>query len=383
MKIALLAILAASIATPAIAQHEGHQMPMPKPTPKPPAKPSVKSIPRKEPAKPVTARKARAEPSASTPAPKAATASPSTIDPHAGHAMPPPADPHAGQAMPMKDGTDQEVGETPPALADPHAGHDMSMMEALTPPPAVAPPSSAALGGPAHAADAVYGAAEMAEARARETAEHGGTRTYKVMIDQLETQIRKGSDGYYWEALAWYGGDINKLWITTEGEGNFGDRPEKAEIQILYSRALNPWFNLQTGLRHDFRPDPERSHLVLGIEGLAPYWFEVTGAVFLSNQGEFTARFEGEYDQRLTRRLILQPRVEFNLAAQNVPEIGVGSGLVNVETSLRLRYEFIPEFAPYIGVGYERAFGNTADIVRGAGEDVGGWSLLLGVRAWF
>jgi len=410
MKI-FLVLLLASTSAPALAQHTGHTMPAPAPETEqekakreaaasdPHAGHRMPTPPAATPASPPAAMPGH-DMSTMQPAAPAKPASPmpghdmSTMQPAApakpaspmpGHdmsTMQPTAPAKPAAPMPGHDmGTMQPA--VPAMPADPMPGHDMSSMDAAPPAPAVAPPPPPALAGPPHAADAVYGAEEMAEARARETAEHGGTRTYKVMIDQLEMQARKGDDGYYWEALAWYGGDINKLWISTEGEGNFGEGPEKSEIQVLYSRALNPWFNLQTGARHDFRPDPQRSHLVLGIEGLAPYWFEINAAIFLSTKGEFTARFEGEYDQRLTRRLILQPRLEFNLAAQNAPGIRVGSGLVNVETGLRLRYEFKPEFAPYIGVGYQRAFGNTADFARARGDNVGGLSLLLGVRTWF
>jgi copper resistance protein B len=119
------------------------------------------------------------------------------------------------------------------------------------------------------------------------------------------------------------------------------------------------------------------------VQGLAPYWFEVDAAAFLSTKGDLTARVEAEYDQRITQRLILQPRVEFDLAAQDVPELGIGSGLSTAELGARLRYEFKPQFAPYVGVEYERAFGDTADFRRAEGEDVGGWSFLIGLRAWF
>ena len=195
--------------------------------------------------------------------------------------------------------------------------------------------------------------------------------------------MREGRDGYSWDAQGWYGGDINKLWIKSEGEGSFGESPEQAEVQALYSRAINPWFNVQGGVRYDLRPNLKRAHLVLGIQGLAPYWFEVDGALFLSNKGDLTARFEAEYDQRITQKLILQPSFELDLAAQDIPELGIGAGLSTAEAGLRLRYEIVPEFAPYIGVEYERAFGNTADFARAAGEKVGGWSLLTGVRVWF
>jgi copper resistance protein B len=256
-------------------------------------------------------------------------------------------------------------------------------MGAEMPAPPVAPPSPAALSGPAHAADAVFGHEPMAEAREELRKEHGSIVTTRVLIDQLETRIRNGRDGYFLNAEAWYGGDIHKVWLKTEVEGEFGHSPEQAEVQALYSQAIDPWWNLQAGMRYDFRPDPERAYLVLGIEGLAPYWFEVDAAAFVSNKGDVSARFEVETDQRLTQKLILQPRMEFDLAAQDVPEIGVGSGLSTAELGLRLRYEMKQEFAPYVGVAYERAFGDTAGFRRAAGEKAGGWNFLVGVRAWF
>ena len=291
-------------------------------------------------------------------------------DPHAGHDMPAPtqSDPHAGHATPAAGAT-----------ADLHAGHDMGA--AATVP--AAPPPAAAFSGPAHAADLVFGPAEMARAREDLREEHGDIKTSKVLIDQAEVKLRDGHDGYAWDAQAWYGGDIDKLWIKTEGEGAFREEVEKAEVQVLWSHAIDPWFDLQLGLRHDLRPDPERTYLVAGVQGLAPYWFEVDAAAFLSNKGDVTARLEAEYDLRLTQKLILQPRVEFDLAAQDVPELGIGSGLSFGEIGARLRYEIRPEFAPYIGVEYERAFGDTADFRRASGEKAGGWSLLVGLRTWF
>lgn len=427
MKKLVLILLATSVATPALAQHSGHTMPMP--APQSAANPTTKPAPQQTPAAANEATPASEKVKAPDPhaghdmtAPAAAdphaghsmTAPAAAADPHAGHSMgaasvaPPPADPHAGHNM-------QAPAQTTPA-ADPHAGHNMSAMpqqqaadphaghnmpaseqqdhsahgaqsapghEPGIPDPPVASPSAAAFSGPRNAADAVYGPAPMADARKQLRKEHGGIVAYKVLVDQLETTMRDGKDGYAWDAQGWYGGDINKLWIKSEGEGTFGESPERAEIQALYSRALDPWFNLQAGVRHDFRPDPERTHLVVGIQGLAPYWFEVDGALFLSNKGDLTARFEAEYDQRLTQKLILQPNIEFDLAVQDVPEIGVGSGLSTGEIGLRLRYEFVPEFAPYVGVKYERKFGDTADFARAVDEEVGGWSFLVGLRTWF
>lgn len=290
-----------------------------------------------------------------------------------GHCTPqasPASDPHAGH-------------KAPEPSADPHAGHAMPGMTAPDAPP-VAPPPPEAFSGPEHAAATIFDPELFERKRqARLIAEHGGYVTGMFLADQLEYRARDGSDGYVWDVQAWYGGDYDKLWLKSEGEGAFSESPEEVEVQALYSRAIDPWLNLQAGVRHDFRPNPERTHLVLGIEGLAPYWFEIGGSLFLSDKGELAARFEAEYDQRITQKLILQPAVELDLSAEDVPELGIGSGLSTAEMGLRLRYEFVPEFAPYIGVEYERAFGDTADFRRSDGGDIGGWSVLLGIRSWF
>lgn len=250
--------------------------------------------------------------------------------------------------------------------------------------PPASPPPAAALSGPENAADTVFDPALMERKRKTELiSAHGGMTTSRILIDRLELLSRSGRDGFAWEGDAWFGGDYNKLWFKSEGEGEFGGRLESAEVQALWSRAILPFFDFQVGVRHDFRPRPDRTHFAVGILGLAPYWFEIDAAAFLSTNGDLTARFEAEYDQRITNRLFVQPRVEFDLAAQDVPELGVGSGLSSAEFGVRLRYQFVPEFAPYIGVGYERRFGDTARFARAEGEDVGGWSLLLGLRAWF
>ena len=252
-----------------------------------------------------------------------------------------------------------------------------------TSPPPIAPPPPGALTGPEHAADTIWDPALMAEKRAQKlVSEHGGFTGSNLLIDRLEARVQDGADGYAWDVQGWYGGDYDKFWLKTEGEGAFGEAVEAAEVQALYSRALDPWFNLQAGVRYDVRPRPDRAHLVLGIEGLAPYWFEVDGAFFLSDKGELSARLEGEYDQRITNRLILQPSVELEISAEDVPELGIGAGLSSVEAGLRLRYEIVPEIAPYVGAEYHRRLGDSADFARAAGEEVGGWALLLGLRFW-
>ena len=234
-----------------------------------------------------------------------------------------------------------------------------------------------------HAAEAFYDSAVMARARAAMLKESGGIAFSQLMVDRLEYHAQKGGDGYRWKGEGWIGGDINRLLIKSEGEGEIGNTLESAELQALYGRAIDPWWNIVGGIRQDFRPQPQRTYATIGIEGLAPYWFEVEGQIFLSDSGDAHLRLEADYDQRITQRLILQPAVEVNFAAQNVPELGIGSGLSDVELGLRLRYEIAHEFAPYLGINWERKLGDTARYARAADERVSAASLVAGVRFWF
>ena len=271
-----------------------------------------------------------------------------------------------------------------PKPADDMAGMDMSGMadmhehaeEEVGQEPAPAPPKD-------HAADRFYDPAIMASERALLRKEHGGALASKIMLNLGEYQVRNGENGYRWEGEAWFGGDINRLVVKSEGEGGVKSGVSAGEVQALYSRAISPYFDVQAGVRYDFKPDPTRTYATIGIEGLAPYWFETQSALFLSDHGELLGRLEGTYDLRLSQRLILQPRAEINLAAQDIPEIGVGSGVSNAELGLRLRYEIRREFAPYIGVTYDRKFGGTADFARANGEDTEETGLVIGIRAWF
>ena len=213
--------------------------------------------------------------------------------------------------------------------------------------------------------------------------ESGGMTFSQLMVDRLEYRANKGANGYAWEGEGWIGGDINRFAFKTEGEGEVGGPLESAEVQALYSRAIDPWWNVVAGVRHDIRPQPQRSYATIGIEGLAPYWFEVEGQAFVSTKGDVHLRMEGSYDQRITQRLILQPAAEVNIAAQDVPELGIGSGISNIELGLRLRYEFAREFAPYVGVHWERKLGDTARYARAEGEGASTASLVMGIRFWF
>lgn len=309
-------------------------------------------------------------------------------DPHAGHDMSgmqsaPAADPHAGHNM----------GQTP--AADPHAGHDMSAMTGGAPniPTSVdavggrmveTPPPAAARAAPAHAADLLFDPAAMAASRRQLLAENGDVRITAVLIDSIEASFGDGEKGYGWNAQGYTGGDINRFWWKTEGEGDFDGKLHDAEVQALYSRAVAPFWDVQVGVRQDFRPDgDDTTHLTVGIQGVAPYWFEMSATAFLSTEGDLTARAEAEYDQRLTQKWILQPAIEIALSASDIPELEMGSGLTSVTAGLRLRYEIRKEFAPYVGVEWSRSFGDTADYARARGDDVDATRFVIGIKAWF
>lgn len=232
-------------------------------------------------------------------------------------------------------------------------------------------------------ADAYFDPAEMAAAREHVLAHNGDQSFGMVMFDRAEIQLSTDEEVGVWDADAWYGGDTNKLYLKTEGEYSFEDDEfEDAEVQLLWSRAVSRYFDLQAGMRYDFEPEGV-AHAALGFQGLAPYWFEVEGTAFLSEEGDLTAEFEAEHELLLTQRLILQPRAALGFSAQDMPERDTGSGLTSFEAGLRLRYEFVREFAPYVGVEYHTAPGKAGDIIEAAGGDREQTVWVVGLRAWY
>lgn len=273
----------------------------------------------------------------------------------------------------------------PLTAQDEYAGHDMSAMadqEASPGPTMETPPPPEAGSGPARAADAIWGKEAMAASRDAIRREHGDFPVFWLQGDRMEAQVREGTDAYLWDIQGYYGDPTERLWFKSEGEGEFGGKPDDAEVQALYAKAIAPFWDVQAGVRHDFA-GPDTTHAVIGVQGLAPYLFEIDAALFLSTRGDVTARIEAEVDQRITQRLILQPRVEANLALQGIPQLGIGAGLDQIEVGARLRYEFAREFAPYIGIEQSWRTGESADFARARGEDPSVTSLVAGIRFWF
>ncbi len=161
------------------------------------------------------------------------------------------------------------------------------------------------------------------------------------------------------------------------------DKAEDITTELLYSRNITTFWDVQAGIRHDFRPEPTRTFAAFGVQGLAPLWFEVEATAYVSEDGDLSASLEAEYDLLLSQRLILQPRFETSIAVQEVEEYGIGQGINDIVLGLRLRYEISRKFAPYIGISWTQKIGETADLAETEGEDTNVTSLVIGVRGWF
>ncbi|GAB4359509.1 MAG: hypothetical protein Kow0073_18460 [Immundisolibacter sp.] len=207
------------------------------------------------------------------------------------------------------------------------------------------------------------------------------------LVDRFEYRDDEGPNHFLWDAQGWYGGDYRRLWLKTEGERPVSDSNGEVELQALYGQLVAPYWDLQGGLRYDRTfgsgPDRDRVFAVFGLQGVMPYRFETDAAAFVSEDGDLSLRLNLEYELLFTQRLILQPRLELNVAAQRVRAWGVGRGLNDLQLGLRLRYEIRRQFAPYVGVEWVRRFADTADLARDEGGQVGNLGLVAGVRGWF
>jgi copper resistance protein B len=211
---------------------------------------------------------------------------------------------------------------------------------------------------------------------------HDDAVHYYVLFDQLEWQTGNGVTAGSWDNKGWIGKDVNRFWFRTEGEAGDGDLDE-AQAHALFGRAIHRWWDIVVGVRQDFRPGPQRTWAAVGIQGLAPYWFEIEATAYIGQAGRTHVRVETEYELLFTNRLILQPLVELEIYGKSDPERGIGAGLSSGEAGLRLRYELRRELAPYLGVMWNRKFFGTADFAEAAGRDTDGAKLALGVRVWF
>jgi copper resistance protein B len=205
---------------------------------------------------------------------------------------------------------------------------------------------------------------------------------FSLKADKLE--VRDGNEGTItgWEGYFWAGKDLNKLWIKSEGERLDGDT-ERAEVHLLYSRAIDSNWDLQVGWRHDEQPSPQRDWFAIGFYGVAPYFIEVDSAIFIKQGDHVNLRIEAEYEFMLTQQWVLAPEVELNWFSNDDDDVEIGAGFARIEASLRLRYEITRQFAPYIGINYEQLLGDTRDLARAEGTDTSDTQAVAGLRFWF
>jgi len=203
-----------------------------------------------------------------------------------------------------------------------------------------------------------------------------------VMFNRLERARSSDNSFNAYDMQGWFGKDYDRLVLKAEGEVA-GGKLQEGRTELLWGHALATYWNSQLGLRYDSGLEPDQSWLAFGVQGLAPYWFEVDATAYVGEQGRTALRLETEYELLFTQKLILQPRVEINLYGKNDPARDIGSGLSDAVTGLRLRYEFTRQLAPYAGIEWAEKFGETANLVRAAGAKTSETRWVAGVRFWF
>ncbi|MDR5880515.1 MULTISPECIES: copper resistance protein B [unclassified Caballeronia] len=205
---------------------------------------------------------------------------------------------------------------------------------------------------------------------------------HQILVDQLEYVKAAGGQGWSWDGEAWLGGDINRLWLKSSGDRLYG-KTDDARVEALISRAYSTYWNAQIGVRHDFGNGPSRDWAAIGVEGLAPWFFDVEATGYIGASGRTALRLKTSYNVLLSQRLFLTPEAEVNVYGRADPEREIGSGVSDIKLGLRLRYQIRREIAPYVGFVWGRRFGRTADFARRDAEPVSDKELVVGVTLWY
>ena len=203
-----------------------------------------------------------------------------------------------------------------------------------------------------------------------------------VLFNQLEVASSQGKINSGYDVDAWVGTDWNRLALKAEGEAA-DSKLEDARTELLWRKPVDIFWNTELGVRHDSGKEKRRTWLALGINGMSPYWLDLSATAYVANQNRAALRLEATYDWRITQRVILQPTVETNLYSKDDAERDIGKGLSDLQAGLRLRYEVTRRFAPYIGVESTYQYGRTADMLRAKGESTNNAVVVAGVRLWF
>ncbi|WP_428483845.1 copper resistance protein B [Rhodopila sp.] len=213
-------------------------------------------------------------------------------------------------------------------------------------------------------------------------------RDNRVYIHGILNQFegRSGDGNYFrWDGEAWAGDDWNRIWLKSEGRDNADrrGRVSDGDQELLYDRPISRYFDVQAGLRYDLDNGTSRTWAALGIQGLAIDFWNVEATVYASDRGDYALRTNAYYDLYLMQRLILQPQFETNWYTKKDQGRGVGAGLSDIDTGLRLRYDITRKFAPYVGVAYQRFLGGTENLTRAQGGRPNDVRFLFGIRLWY
>lgn len=223
----------------------------------------------------------------------------------------------------------------------------------------------------------------MSDAQMTDAMEMDDSATFAMIrLDRLEWADTDNGAAISWKLSAWAGGDFDKFLLRSEGERILSDF-EDADAELLWNHAIASFWDTQLGARHDFGRGADRNWAAFGVQGIAPYGFEIGTTAYAGDAGRTALRVEIDTDVLLTQRLVLQPRLELNAYGKDDPAAGVGSGLSDAEFGLRMRYEIRREFAPYVGIEWSRRFGRTADFARADGLDAEDTRLVVGLRIWY
>lgn len=300
-----------------------------------------------------------------------------------------PSDPHAGHNMSQMDSADDittmQDGQSSTSMpsTDPHAGHDMSQMDqgemrmqGGSPPPDARDPHAYANG--TKVGEGAYAVPGVPRLRLHD--EHSFA---SLRAERLERKFnRNGDDSTAYDLQGWFGTTYNRFVIKAEGDVA-KRRVQESRTELLWSRAIATHWDAQAGVRMDTGEGPNRQWLAFGVQGLAPYWFEVDATGYVGADGRTALRLEASYELLITQRLVLEPKVEVQAFGKRDPQRRVGSGLSEASAGLRLRYEFTRQFAPYIGIERAGSYGETADFVRAEGGKPQRTRVVAGLRLWF
>jgi len=208
-------------------------------------------------------------------------------------------------------------------------------------------------------------------------------KSFASLLANRFESVNDGNNNWLtYDIQAWYGRDYDRLVVKAEGDADNGKLQESI-TELLWSHSIASFWDGQLGIRYDDGEDPSQSWLAVGVQGLAPYWFEVDVTAYVGDNGRSALAVEAEYELLITQKWILQPRFEAGLNGKDDPVRGQGTGLTDMSLGIRLRYEIRREFAPYVGVEWAGTYGGTADYARAAGQDVSDTRLVAGLRFWF